>query len=126
MSASASTVTVTMIVACVLIVRRACVPASEDFHASHSPVSAANTDTTAPATKVYVPACQNSPDQPWPSPPTTEITSNTAAMTYAVIGKSVNGGWVGFPDHPRKPLNFRPRIVSVGRIENFLIGALLS
>ena len=47
MSASARTVTVTMMVAWVLMVRRTCVPASEDFQASQKPVSAANTDTAA-------------------------------------------------------------------------------
>ena len=50
MSASASTVTVSMIVACVLAVRRAWVPASDERSQSKSPVSAANTDTTAPPT----------------------------------------------------------------------------
>src|SRR5665213_150455 len=47
--------------------------------------------------------------------------SKTAPKTYAAMGKSVSGGWRGFPDHPRKPLNCRPRSVSVGRTENFLI-----
>ena len=51
MSASASTVTVEMIAAWLFIVRRACVPASEDFHASHKPVSAVSRDTAAPPTK---------------------------------------------------------------------------
>jgi hypothetical protein len=81
MSTSASTVTVIMIVAWVLIVRRAWVPASEDLHASHRPVSAANTDTTAPATKAYVPACHSSRAQAWSLPAIAEITSNTAAST---------------------------------------------
>jgi len=40
-----------MMVAWVLIVRRAWVPASDDFHASQSPVRAANTETTAPLTR---------------------------------------------------------------------------
>ena len=40
-----------MIVAWVLIVRRAWVPASDDFHASQNPVIAANTDTATPPTK---------------------------------------------------------------------------
>src|SRR5215212_4171554 len=30
---------------------------------------------------------------------------------------SVSGGWSGLPDHPRRPLNVRPRIVSAGRKE---------
>ena len=45
--------------------------------------------------------------------------AKTAPSTYAATGKSVNGGWVGFPDQPRSPLNFRPRSVNVGRNENF-------
>jgi hypothetical protein len=122
MSARTSTVTVTMIVACVLIVRRACVPASDDFHASHSPVSAANTDTNAPRMNAYVPACQVSFPHVWVSPPMTETTSHAAASTYAPIGMSVSGGWVGLPDQPRMPLNLRPFKVSVGRTANLLIG----
>src|SRR4051812_28197591 len=47
------------------------------------------------------------------------MTSNAAASTYAATGKSVSGGCVGLPDHPRRPLNVRPRIVSVGRTEDF-------
>src|SRR5689334_12379333 len=120
MSITASTVTVTMIVACVLIVRRACVPASDDFHASHSPVNAANTETIAPPMNAYVPACHISRDQLWCLPPMTESTSKTAASMYAAIGMSVSGGCNGFPDQPRSPLNVRPLSVSVGRTENFL------
>ena len=46
--ARASTVATTMIRACVLIVRRAWVPGSDDRHQSTSPVRAASTDTAAP------------------------------------------------------------------------------
>ena len=49
--------------------------------------------------------------------------SNAAANRYATIGKSVSGGWVGLPDHPRNPLNVRPFRVSVGRTENLRIAA---
>ena len=52
MSARASTVTVTMMVAWLLMVRRACVPASDDFHASHSPVNAVNSEIAAPPRNV--------------------------------------------------------------------------
>src|SRR3954451_1599482 len=126
MSANASTVTVTMIVAWVLIVRRACVPASDDFHASQKPVSAANTETAAPATKTHVAACQSSWAQRWLSPPMTDATSKTAASTYAAMGKSVSGGCVGLPDQPRSPLKVRARNDSVGRNENLLMVVLLS
>src|SRR5581483_6508092 len=51
------------------------------------------------------------------------MTSNAAARTYAAIGKSVSGGCIGLPAHPRTPLNVRPRIVRVGRTENFLIAS---
>jgi len=74
----------------------------------------------------YVPARQKSCAHSWESPPITEMTSNTAPSTYAVMGKSVNGGCVGLPDHPRRPLNVRPRNVRVGRNANLLIGSLLS
>src|SRR5262245_22788649 len=53
------------------------------------------------------------------------MTSNAAASTYAATGKSVNGGCRGLPLHPRSPLNFRPRRVSVGRTEYFRIVDLL-
>src|SRR5689334_11008222 len=42
---------------------------------------------------------------------------------YAATGKSVRGGCSGLPAQPRSPLNFRPRIVSVGRTENLRIGS---
>src|SRR5436190_10059058 len=126
MSANAKTVTLTMINACALIVRRACVPASDDFHASQNPVSAAKTDTAAPAMNTQVPACHSSRAHVWLSPPTTDATSKIAAMTYAAMGKSVSGGCIGLPDHPRGPLNLRPRSVSVGRNENLLMLVLLS
>ena len=54
------------------------------------------------------------------SPAIIEMTSKTAARTYAAIGKSVSGGCIGLPDQPRSPLNVRPLSVSVGRTENFL------
>jgi hypothetical protein len=79
MSARVSTVTVVMMVAWVLMVRRARVPASEDFHQSHRPVSAASTDTTPPPTNTQVAACHSSPAKAWPLPATAEITSKAAA-----------------------------------------------
>src|SRR5947208_314595 len=36
------------------------------------------------------------------------------------MGKSVSGGWEGFPENPRSPMNFRPRRVHVGLTENNL------
>ena len=77
---NASTVTVTMIPAWALIVRRAWVPASDESRASARPVSAANTDTTAPAMNSQVPACQSSAAQPVSSPTAVETTSKPAAM----------------------------------------------
>jgi hypothetical protein len=45
-------VTVTIVQACALAVRRACVPASVDRSQSQNPVSAASTDTAAPPMRV--------------------------------------------------------------------------
>src|SRR5438046_10758773 len=54
------------------------------------------------------------------------MTSNAAAKKYATMGKSVSGGWVGLPAHPRIPRNFRPFSVMAGLIEKSLvIGASL-
>ena len=57
-----------MIVAWALIVRRAWFRPPTDFHASHRPVSAANTDTAAPR-YVIVPACHSSRAQMRSLPP---------------------------------------------------------
>src|SRR5450755_1157649 len=103
------------------MVRRACVPPSEDFQASIKPVTAANTEMAAPPMKIQVAACHSSRDHVWSLPPAKEMTSNAAAKMYAVIGISVSGGCSGLPDQPRKPLNARPLSVNVGRIENFLM-----
>ena len=48
MPTSTKTVTVIMVQAWALAVRRACVPFSVDFSQSQNPVRAANTDTMAP------------------------------------------------------------------------------
>jgi hypothetical protein len=65
MSTIASAVTVSMIVACVLAVRRAWVPGSDERSQSKKPVSAAKTDTIAPPTNTNVPACHISRAHVW-------------------------------------------------------------
>jgi hypothetical protein len=49
-----------------------------------------------------------------------EIRSNRAASVKQTIGKSVSGGWNGFPVKPRTPWNRRPFRDNVGRIEKIL------
>src|SRR5919201_13655 len=51
--------------------------------------------------------------------PVVAAPSETIALrTYATIGKSVSGGCVGFPAHPRIPWNARPLNVIAGLNEN--------
>ena len=49
-----------IVTACVFAVRRAWVPASVERSQSQKPVSAASTDTAAPAMNTYVPARKKS------------------------------------------------------------------
>jgi hypothetical protein len=56
MSARASSVTVIIVIACALIVRRAWVPGSLVRCQSAQPVSAASTETIAPAMNAHPPA----------------------------------------------------------------------
>jgi hypothetical protein len=96
------------------------------FHQSKKPVRAAASPPAKPIVITIVPAMKKS----WAAgsiPPSgafplaiTDTTSQTAAITYAPIGMSVSGGWVGLPAHPRMPMNRRPFSVSAGRIENNL------
>ncbi len=78
---SASTVAVIMIVAWVLIVRRACVPASDDSLASHRPVKAVSSDASSPPTMTNVAACHSSLAQAWSSPPIADNRSRPATIT---------------------------------------------
>ncbi len=78
MSVRARTVTRIMTEAWALIVRRAWVPFSDDFHQSQNPVRAANTETMAPPRNTNVPARKKSRDHS-SSLPTRAITSNAAA-----------------------------------------------
>src|SRR5689334_13918316 len=125
MSTSAITVTTTIVVAWVLAVRRAWVPRSVLLSQSQNPVSAARTETAAPPTNTNVPAWKKSRAQV-SCRPSAAMTSKSAPKMYAATGKSVNGGWSGFPAQPRRPLNFRPFSVSVGRTEYLRISSHLS
>src|SRR4051794_29034406 len=91
MLASVRTVTVSMIVACVFAVRRACVPCSDERNQSRKTVSAANTETAAPPMMTNVAACHISRLHVRRSPPMTDNTPNAAPKTYAAIGKAGRG-----------------------------------
>src|SRR5436190_12523808 len=118
MSTITMPVTVSMTVMCQLAVRRAWFPGSVDLHQSQKPVSAAPSDTIAPAMITCVPEMKKSRPTVESLPAIREITSNTATRTYAPTGTSVSGGWEGFPAHPRRPLNCLPLNVTPGPIEN--------